>query len=65
MRIVEQNFYRLTSLMLDSTVLLRKVMSWHDDHVEMVRWLAKQQRRDGSFVEDIRAVVLRSEVVGQ
>ena len=57
-------FYRLTSLMLESTVLLRKVVSWDEEHVaETVKWLAKQQKEDGYFVEDKDALVLRVDLV--
>ena len=50
--------------MLESTVLLRKVVSWDEEHVaETVKWLAKQQKEDGYFVEDKDALVLRVDLV--
>ena len=50
--------------MLESTVLLRKVVSWDEEHVaETVKWLAKQQNEDGYFVEDKDALVLRVDLV--
>ena len=61
---VEFNFCRLTSLMLDFTVMLRNVLYWDEGHVvETVKWLAKQQKEDGSFVEDKAAIVLRNDLV--
>ena len=50
--------------MLDSTVLLRNVLSLDEEHVvETLKWLAKQQKEDGSFVEDKDAIVLRHDLV--
>ena len=50
--------------MLDSTVLLRNVLSWEEEHViETLKWLVKQQKEDGSFVEDKNAIVLRKDLV--
>lgn len=50
--------------MLDSTVLLRKVVSLGEGHVvQMLTWLAKQQGADGSFVEHKDAIVLRNDLV--
>ena len=50
--------------MLDTTVLLRNVVSWDLEHVvETVKWLVKQQKEDGSFVEDKNAIVLRKDPV--
>ena len=44
--------------MLESAVLLRKVISWDEkDVAKTVEWLAKQQLEDGSFVEDADDVV--------
>ena len=57
-------FVRLTSLMLDYTVLLRNVVSWDKEQVvETLEWLAKQQKEDGSFVEHNEVIVLRKLVV--
>ena len=50
--------------MLDSTVLLRNLVSWDEVHVvETLKWLAKQQKEDGSFVEHKDAIVLRNDLV--
>lgn len=50
--------------MLDSTVLLRNVISWNEEQVlETLKWLAKQQKEDGSFIEDKDAIMLRNDMV--
>ena len=47
--------------MLDFTVLLRNVVSWDKKQVmESVDWLAKQQKEDGSFVENNEVIVVRN-----
>ena len=39
-------------------IILRDVASLYEEHVlETTKWLAKQQREDGSFVED--AIVIK------
>lgn len=50
--------------MLDSTVLMRNVLSWEEEQiVGTLKWMVNQQKEDGSYVEHKNAIVLRNDLV--